>query len=96
MTTNSYTLDAADALCRGRFGVPLNDKSINETCRAALLRDADATIAQAVADNARLRRALERIAASCREMLDGADCDPYDMVAAFLDDAEAALGAAND
>lgn len=36
--------EAADALCRGRFGVPLNDKSINDMCRAALMRDAKATI----------------------------------------------------
>lgn len=60
--------EAADILCRGRFGVPLNDKSINDTCRAALMRDAKVTIEaylEAFADD--LRAAARWIDDSCGE-----------------------------
>lgn len=36
--------EAANALCRGRFGVPLNDKTVNKSCHDALMRDAAATV----------------------------------------------------
>lgn len=51
-------------------------------------------IVRAVNNHQALLEALQRIQNSCQEMLDGGDCDPYDMAEAIRDGAAEAIAKA--